>query len=82
MEMDRNDMFAVKGGITQEQRDAEQKIIDQKFGVEPTECAKVFAGEDLVAFDKYVDFQEALNYSLMLHCMRMVLLIKLVNKST
>lgn len=42
----------------------------------------MFAGEELLAFDKYADFQEAMNYTFMLHCMRMVLLIKLVNKST
>jgi len=32
--------------------------------------------------DTYVDYQENLNYGLMLHCVRIQLLIKLVNKST
>jgi hypothetical protein len=36
----------------------------------------------LLQFDKDLDLQEGMNYTLMLHCMRMVLLIKLVNKST
>ena len=63
-------------------REQEQNLIEQKFGKEEPDAARVVAGEELLAFDKYADFQEAMNYTFMLHCMRMVLLIKLVNKST
>ena len=42
----------------------------------------IVKGEALLPLDKYIDFQENLNYGLMLHSLRLALLIKLVNKSS
>ena len=42
----------------------------------------IVKGEALLPLDKYIDFQENLNYGLMLHSLRIALLIKLVNKSS
>lgn len=42
---------------------------------------RILTGEELVSFNTYVDQAENLNYFLVLHVQRMILLMKLVNKS-
>jgi hypothetical protein len=42
---------------------------------------KVYKGENILKFDQYIDNQELLNFNLLLHSSRIILLIKIINKS-
>lgn len=42
----------------------------------------IITADQLVPLNKYFDFQEAMNYIILLHCLRMTLLIKIINKSS
>lgn len=61
--------------------EADQAAIDAVFGTTNLDDPKIITAEEIVTFDKYFDFQEGLNYILLLHIMRMMLLVKVVNKS-
>ena len=52
-----------------------------KFGSASPEDGKIVQGEDLIGFDKYVEYQENMNYIFLMHAQRIIMLTKLVNKS-
>ena len=61
------------------------KIIEKKLKTHNTNCKGegpfIFKGEELIPFDQYQEHKEFLVYNLMLHCMRIILMLKLTNKS-
>ena len=67
--------------VSDDDLEADQRAIDEKFGTDDLELPKILKAEEIISFDKYFDFQEGLNYVLLLHIMRMILLVKTVNKS-
>ena len=61
------------------------KIIQNKLKSHNTNCISdgpiVYKGEELIPFDQYQEHKEFLIYNLMLHCMRIIFQLKLINKS-
>ena len=51
------------------------------FGTSTPIKPRILKGQELIPFDKYIDYVEHTNYQLMMHCSRMTLLMKLINKS-
>ena len=49
-----------------DKRAAEYRRSSNATALKPT----ILKGEQLISFDKYVNYQENLNYALMLHCIR------------
>ena len=52
-----------------------------RFGFREQKEGKVINGEELITFDKFVDYQENAYYIFLLHAQRIIMLTKLVNKS-
>ena len=52
----------------------------KKYG-EDLEDPRLIKAEQMFSFDNYIKIQGQIEYILMLHCLRMVMLVKLINKS-
>jgi len=55
--------------------------MELRFGSEAPWNGKIVKGEELISFDKYIEYAENMQYIILLHSQRMVMLTKLINKS-
>ena len=70
-----------KGMTEEEATERFRADLEVKYGSASPEDGKVVQGEDLIGFDKYVDYQENMKYIFLMHAQRIIMLTKLVNKS-
>lgn len=78
---DRKKELMQKGVPEEEAKERLLAELEMKFGSTTPEDGKVAQGEDLIGFDKYVDYQENMQYIFLMHAQRIIMLTKLVNKS-
>ena len=67
--------------ITPEYKEKVRLEMELRFGSEAPWNGKIVKGEELISFDKYIEYAENMQYIILLHSQRMVMLTKLINKS-
>ena len=70
-----------KQPYTEAEEDAERAELEALFGPGDFDDCRIIPAEEILSFDKYFDYQEGLLYVFLLHIMRIIMLVKLVNKS-
>lgn len=75
------DRRSKKQEYTKEEEEEDAKELEALFGASDIDDPRIVPAEEIIGFEKYFDYQEGLSYVFLLHILRIIMLVKLVNKS-